>query len=243
MRNALVAIAATLGVMSCGSPSETAENAAAASRAARAGDGLVVVELFQSQGCSSCPPANRNVNAIAGRSDILALSFAVTYWDKLGWKDTFAKPEFTQRQRDYAREVSSFDVATPQVMVNGRYGLVGSRESLLDAVVAKAGTLPAGPEISRNGDSLIVGEGRAAPPARILYIVYDPRSIEVPISAGENTGRTLPHRNIVRGLYDLGEWTGASKQVELPAIEDSRYRSAVLLQTGEGGPLIAAHKL
>lgn len=242
MRNAVVVLLATLGMMSCGSSGETADDASG-TRAPRPGDGLTVVELFQSQGCSSCPPANRNVNAMAGRSDILALSFAVTYWDKLGWKDTFAKPEFTQRQRDYARRVEGFDVATPQVMVNGRYGLVGSRESQLASVIAKAGSLPPGPKISRNGNNLVVGTGRATESARILYVVYDPRSIEVPISAGENTGRTLPHRNIVRGLYDLGEWNGARRQVDLPAMKDARYRSAVLLQTGDGGPLIAARKL
>ncbi len=243
MRNAIVALLATLGMMSCGSSVETADNAASKTRAAKPRGGLAVVELFQSQGCSSCPPANRNVNAIAGRSDILALSFAVTYWDQLGWKDTFAKAEFTRRQRNYARRVNGFDVATPQVMVNGRYGLVGSRESQLAAVIAKAGTLPPGPQISRNGNILVVGAGRATQPASILYVVYDPRSIEVPISAGENTGRTLPHRNIVRGLYDLGEWNGARRQVELPAIKDASYRSAVLLQKGDGGPLIAARKL
>ena len=242
MRNAVVVLLATLGMMSCGSSGETADDASI-TRAARPGDGLTVVELFQSQGCSSCPPANRNVNAIAGRSHILALSFAVTYWDKLGWKYTFAKPEFTQRQRDYARRVNGFDVATPQVMVNGRYGLVGSRESQLESVIAKAGSLPPSPKISRNGNNLVIGAGRATQPARILYVVYDPRSIEVPISAGENTGRTLPHRNIVSGLYDLGEWNGARRHVDLPALKDASYRSAVLLQTGEGGPLIAAHKL
>ena len=78
-----------------------------------------VVELFESQGCSDCPPANTNVNALAARSDILALNFAVTYWDQLGWKDTFAKPAYTARQWDYSNAAGRGQVATPQVIING----------------------------------------------------------------------------------------------------------------------------
>ena len=100
-----------------------------------------VVELFQSQGCSSCPPANANVNALSQRADVLALSFAVTYWDRLGWKDTFAKPQFTERQWQYARAMRQQDVYTPQVVVNGRVEGVGAVAStnvaLADDVAAK----------------------------------------------------------------------------------------------------------
>ncbi len=85
-----------------------------------------VVELFQSQGCSSCPPANAKVNALSQPGDVLALSFAVTYWDRLGWKDTFAKPQFTERQWQYARAMREQDVHTPQVVVNGRVAGVGA---------------------------------------------------------------------------------------------------------------------
>ena len=101
----------------------------------------IVVELFQSQGCSSCPPANANVNALSARADVLALSFAVTYWDRLGWKDTFAKPQFTERQWQYARAMRQQDVYTPQVVVNGRVEGVGAVAStnvaLADDVAAK----------------------------------------------------------------------------------------------------------
>src|SRR5580693_943584 len=95
--------------------------------AARAADLAhpVVVELFQSQGCSSCPPANANVMAIADRPDVLALSFGVTYWDSLGWKDTFASPKFTARQWDYAHGLGHSNVFTPQVVINGRRDGVG----------------------------------------------------------------------------------------------------------------------
>src|SRR5690349_23168075 len=85
----------------------------------------VVIELFQSQGCSSCPPANANLNALSQRADLLALSFSVTYWDSLGWKDTFAKAQFTDRQYAYAHAMQGGNVYTPQIVVNGRLAGVG----------------------------------------------------------------------------------------------------------------------
>ncbi len=105
----------------------------------------VVVELFQSQGCSSCPPANANLNAIADRPGVLALSFAVTYWDYLGWKDRFAQPAFTERQRAYAKSKQSDGVYTPQVVINGRRAIVGARRGSFDAAIAAEGPLRGGP--------------------------------------------------------------------------------------------------
>src|SRR6202007_3177107 len=95
----------------------------------------VVVELFQSQGFSSCPPANANLLTIAGRPDVLALSFSVTYWDQLGWKDTFGQPAFTARQWDYAHAAGRGEVATPQVIINGRGAVVGSNAAQLAAAI------------------------------------------------------------------------------------------------------------
>lgn len=204
---------------------------------------LVVVELFQSQGCSSCPPANTNVNLIAGRDDILALSFAVTYWDRLGWKDTFAKPEFTDRQRAYASRINGFEVATPQVVVNGRKALIGHRKDELDHVIGTVASLGSKPEIVRSGDRILIGEAPSDQPLRVLLVIFDPRPVEVPISAGENNGRTLPHRNIVRDLRDLGELNGRSLELVLPEMHNSEYQAAILLQQGEGGPLLAARKI
>src|SRR5271156_6379106 len=96
-----------------------------------------VVELFQSQGCSSCPPANANVLAIAGRPDILTLSWQVTYWDNLGWKDTFGSPLFTARQWAYARAFHRGEVATPEVVVNGRADVVGSNRGELENLIQR----------------------------------------------------------------------------------------------------------
>ena len=97
---------------------------------------LTVVELFQSQGCSDCPPANANVMALADRPDLLTLSFGVTYWDNLGWKDTFASPQFTARQWDYAHALRHTEVYTPQVIVNGRADIVGRDRVALEKLIA-----------------------------------------------------------------------------------------------------------
>ncbi len=123
------------------SGSSAPEAQARGDQASASPTGLVVVELFQSQGCSSCPPANANVNALAKRPGILALSFAVIYWDHLGWKDRFAQPAFTQRQRDYAKSGRSDGVYTPQVVINGSRALVGASAATLGKAIRAAGAL------------------------------------------------------------------------------------------------------
>ena len=202
----------------------------------------VVVELFQSQGCSSCPPAAANINAIAGRPDVLALSFGVTYWDNLGWKDTFASPRFTARQWEYAHHAGRGEVGTPQVIVNGNTAIVGSNRQQLDATIARAGEPRGGPGLSADGAILHIGAGHATGPAAVWLVRYDPRTLDVPIRAGENGGRTLPHRDVVRDLVRLGDWDGAAASFHLPAAP-AGLASAVLVQQGTGGPITAALKL
>ena len=198
-----------------------------------------VIELFQSQACSSCPPANTVLNAIADRPDVLALSFSVTYWDQLGWKDTFARPAFTARQWDYAHAGHREQVATPQMIVNGRGVLVGSNRAELEATIRKFDRGAAGPAISRAGDKVLIGRGSATTPATVWLVRYDPRVLNVPIRAGENGGRTLPHRNIVHSLQALGTWHGDPLELKLPAREPG-LRTAVLVQQGKGGSIVAA---
>lgn len=201
-----------------------------------------VVELFQSQGCSSCPPAIANVNAIADRPEILALTFSVTYWDKLGWKDTFAKPAFTERERDYAHSgVSQF--ATPQTVINGRTTVNGGNRAALVAAIRANDRGPAGPAISASGGKVTIGKATTPQPAVIWLVRYDARPLSVPIRAGENGGRTLVHRNVVRSLAALGSWNGASTTISLPANPDPNLRSAVLLQAGPGGRILAATRI
>lgn len=202
----------------------------------------VVIELFQSQGCSSCPPADANLNALADRTDIIALNFAVTYWDYLGWKDTFAKPAFTRRQQAYAAGGRSNGVYTPQIVINGRAAVVGANARELGGAIGAAGPLGGGPRLS-------IKDGRVAIPAAAgqratLYLVtYDPRVHNVAIRAGENGGRTIPHRNIVTALEPIAEWSGAALSVPVPRPANPALRQVVLLQRGNGGELLSALRL
>ena len=178
----------------------------------------VVVELFQSQGCSSCPPAIANVNAIAGKPGVIALIFAVDYWDGRGWKDTFSKHAYTQRQWDYARGMKHADVATPQVVVNGRTDLIGNDARALDAAMGSA-PRPGTPDV--------------------WLVRYDPRVQNVAIKAGENGGKTIAHKDVVRDLIRIGRWNGKAQTYDLPAGGDPAWKTAILVQP-PGGPIIAA---
>src|SRR5438270_13230897 len=145
----------------------------------------VVIEEFQSQGCSSCPPATANVNALAGRPEVLALSYAVTYWDQLGWKDTFASPAFTRRQWEYAHFAGRANVATPQVVVNGRSAIVGNDGPELDQLLATEGSPAGRPTIASAGRAVSIGGVKAARPATVWLVRYDPQVRWVPIRAGD----------------------------------------------------------
>lgn len=200
----------------------------------------VVVELYQSQGCSSCPPADVVINVLADRADVLALSFAVTYWDQLGWKDTFASPAFTKRQWDYAKAGGRGNVATPQVIVNGRGVVTGNSRADVDTAIRRFDRGMAGPSIDGDRGSVAIGAAKGS--AMVWLVSYDPRTIAVPIRAGENGGRTIPHRNIVRRLMPLGQWTGKPARYALPT-RPPGLAMAVLLQAGIGGPIVAARKI
>jgi hypothetical protein len=199
-----------------------------------------VVELFQSQGCSSCPPAIANVNSLADRPDLLALSFSVTYWDRLGWKDTFARQEFTARQYAYGR-VFGDGAYTPEVVINGRSDLVGAKRNELLAAIGKAAPLQ-GPAITVSGGQVKVAAATAAA-ADVWLVRYDPRVLNVDIGAGENSGLLLPHRNIVRALVRLGTWSGSAQSYAIPAGGDPVWRTAILVQSRNSGPILSAAKL
>jgi hypothetical protein len=211
-----------------------------ATGAAQAGDSAhpTVVELFQSQGCSSCPPANANVMALSGRPDVLTLSLGVTYWDYLGWKDTFASPQYTDRQRDYARAFHRKDVFTPEVVVNGREDVVGTDRAELEALI-KRSARTSEPDVTLAPDAVTVGAGRAQS-AQVWLVRYDPNIVQIPVTRGENSGVTLPHRNVVHELVRLGDWNGKSASYTIPSSPHKEWRLAVLLQQGPGGPIIAA---
>ena len=197
-----------------------------------------VVELFESQGCSSCPPANAALAAYAGRPDWIALTFAVTYWDRLGWKDTFAQGAFTERQYAYGRALGG-GVYTPEVVVNGRAAGVGDSVAEVEGLAARSDRGGSGPAVSVDGDAVTVGAG-AAPSggADVWLALYEPHPADVAIPRGENAGRTLAHRNVVRRLVRLGEWSGAAVRFALPASEGLAH--AVWVQRRGGGAILAA---
>lgn len=228
MKTVLIALFAMVGA--CAAPSSAAADAA----------NPAVVELYQSQGCSSCPPADAVLNALADRPDILALSFAVTYWDQLGWKDTFASPAFTRRQWDYAHAGGRSFVATPQMVVNGRGAVTGNDRTQVDEAIRRFARPATGPAIARDGAAASISRGKGK--AVVWLVRYDPRTIAVPIRAGENGGRTIAHRNIVRQLVRLGQWTGAAARFAIPAAP-AGLSSAVLIQEGAGGPIVAARRI
>jgi hypothetical protein len=215
---------------------------ACASRPSLAGDTdhPAVVELYQSQGCSSCPPADAVLNRLADRPDILALSFAVTYWDQLGWKDIFASPAFTRRQWDYARAAGRGNVATPQMVINGRGVVNGGNPAEVDAAMQRFARPAGGPVITADARSVTVAAGKGK--AVVWLVRYDPRTIAVPIRAGENGGRTIAHRNIVRQLIRLGGWNGAAARYSLPPSPPG-LSAAVIAQASVGGPIVAARRL
>ncbi len=215
-----------------------------ASPAAFAADAAhpTVVELFQSQGCSSCPPAAANVLAVSDRPDVLALAFEVDYWDRLGWKDTFSSPAWTARQYSYARAMGRDGVYTPQVVVNGRAEGDGLESSGLGALMHEGDRGSGGPELGFNGAAVSVGAGTAPQRGADVWLVrYDPRVIEVAIKRGENAGRTLPHKDVVREMALIGRWDGRAASFPVPA-GTSGLAEAAIVQSAGAGPILAAAK-
>jgi hypothetical protein len=204
-------------------------------------NGPVVVELFTSQGCSSCPPANANLAAVAERPDVLALSFGVTYWDYLGWKDTFAQPIFTDRQRNYESPLGHDGPFTPQIVVDGSADTVGNERSDVERLIAASHRAPQ-PRLHLAANTLTIDAGTAPAHAADVWLVrYDPRIENVPVQRGENEGRTLPHKNVVRSLTRIGAWNGSAQNIAVPQAEPG-LATAVLLQAPNGGAILAATK-
>ncbi len=201
----------------------------------------VVVELYQSQGCSSCPPANSALNAQADRADVIALNFSVTYWDKLGWKDIFGDPKYTQRQYAYANAFRAGGVYTPQMVLNGRDAIVGNQPGELSRAIAAMPPVSGGPAISVTDGKVAIGAGSGR--ADVWLIRYDKRIQNVAIKSGENNGRTLPHKNIVRQLVNLGSWGGSAASYALPSSPSTHYNSVILVQRPGLGPIIAARRI
>ena len=210
--------------------------------AASAAERPVVVELFTSQGCSSCPPADAYLTDLAhGSPDILPLAFHITYWNRLGWTDPFSLAAATERQEAYAERLGDGPF-TPQLVVDGRASVIGSRRGGAAEAIAKARSArhdDVAVSLARSGDELAVsvGSGTRAAPARILLVGFD-RERVTPVRRGENGGRTLTESNIVRAVRTIGEWRGeaVTTRTSPPAGQDA----AVILQAVDGHILGAA---
>lgn len=210
-----------------------------------------VVELYTSQGCSSCPPADALLRQYADSREVIALSFPVDYWDYLGWKDTLANPRFTARQRAYAKARGDGAIYTPQIVVDGTTHVVGSQKGEIDKAIEDAwpkfqtGRVPV--RLWLQGGATIVEtggapEGTTAKEATIWIAIID-KKVEVPVRAGENKGQMLVYTNVVRELVPIGMWTGRPMSVRLArqaALKPETEALAVLIQQGDGGPIIGA---
>ncbi len=197
----------------------------------------VVVEMFTSQACSSCPPADALLGKIAAEPGILALSFNVTYWNGPAWSDAYALPGATARQNWYAGLQGSQDVYTPEAVVDGTASMVGSDQAKVEAAIEAARAAPAGdtPIGLQAGKTVTITIGPGAPGAQIWLFGYDAMHT-TRIGGGENGGNTLTEVNIVRSITDLGRTDGKTITVPRPAGE----HVAVLLQGPSGAVLGAA---
>lgn len=208
-----------------------------------------VIELFTSQGCSSCPPADRLFSALARDPNTVALTFPINYWDFIGWKDTLAEPAFTARQKAYAASRGETHVYTPQAVIDGLIDTVGSDRAAIEHATAtyrgRDGALSIAMQMQEaNGVLHIsVGPGKGAPAA--VYVVRVMRSRSVTIGRGENSGRTVTYTNVVRAMSKIGEWNGTAQEFSLTELRGEDEGYVVLLQQGSAerpGVILAAAK-
>lgn len=211
--------------------------------AADGADNVVMVELFTSQGCSSCPPADEHLARLTDRDDVLALALHVDYWDYLGWHDTFAKAEHTLRQANYRDRMGNRVLFTPQLVVAGADSVPAIRDDLVEKAIAAAAGAPhvAGIEIDREAGMLeaeITG-GNPRQPSTIWVASYD-QEATVEIERGENAGRTITYHNIVEKLMKVGPWHGdGPARFPLPQPAEGEG-IAVWLQDDLSGRILAA---
>ncbi len=203
----------------------------------------VVVELFTAQGCESCTAANDYVAKLAARKGVLPLTFSVDYWDYLGWRDTFAKSEFAERQREYVEKLGLDEPYTPQVVIDGQAEAAGVQTDRVDKLIRDAARAPRNPpDVAFIGERRVdVGSGR--PPkggAEVWLIRYDPEELDVEVKAGDNRGKTVTHRNVVREVHRLGAWRGRPTAYRAPKAAEDGLETVLLVQASDGGRIIAA---
>jgi hypothetical protein len=208
---------------------------------------VAVLELFTSQGCSSCPKADALLSDLGKRPEIIALAYHVDYWDYIGWPDTFGSKANSERQRAYAEGWGSSRVYTPQLVVNGREGVVASRQNEVETALGKA-ALDVPVNLSETGGMLHVDiAGRPGAPEAVIWLVTFKDRAAVEIERGENSGRTMEYTHIVTNRQVLGMWEPASgTHLKLPLAEvlDARSNGAVVMvqseSNGRPGPILGA---
>jgi hypothetical protein len=199
-----------------------------------------VIELFTSQGCSSCPPADKLAGELARDPSLIVMSLPIDYWDYLGWKDTLALPGHTNRQRAYSRARGDREVYTPQVVVNGVTHVLGSDKSAIDGAIAETHkqpgmlSLPVG--LSVAGDQISVTVPAAKDTAKgEIWLCPITRNVSVEVGRGENSGHTITYHNVVRRWVKLGDWTGAARSFKVPVSDVTAVGGdtvAVVVQEG-----------
>ncbi len=208
---------------------------------ARAAEPRAVLELFTSQGCSSCPPADKLLGELTADPSVIALSLPIDYWDYLGWKDTLASPVHSALQRAYARMRGDRQVYTPQIVVNGAMHVLGSDRTAIEHTIAltdqKSGVMsvPVSLTVGDNGINVKVESAESVHTAGEVWLCPVTKAIAVEIGRGENRGHTITYHNVVRGWLKLGEWTGAASSWTVPLAEfktDGADAAAVMVQEG-----------
>ncbi len=226
-------------------------SAPASAQEAQNDEPLKVVELFTSQGCSSCPPADAVLRGLKDRDDILALSWAVDYWDRLGWKDTFGDPQHSRRQRAYNKRMGRSGVYTPQMIIDGRYQVVGSRRDDVEEAIVSADNdehMISTPTVHTTGDMIEIDLAPATLPQTVaVRIVWYLSEAAVNVQRGENRGRELVYTNVVRYTEMAEDWNGAARTIAIDPEHGEKLGAdhvAVLLHKGFGeGEILAAAKI
>lgn len=235
MRGALLlsAVAVSLGVAAISTPAMAARRSHARAP--------VVVELFTAQGCASCPQADLNLNQLVDRKGVLALTFPVDYWDYLGWRDTLAKPEFTERQRAYVARLKVREIYTPEIVVDGREEAAGLDQDRVDALIKGAPDSrqddPA-VKLSHGGMRVEVKATRSGRSADVWLVRYDPQQQDVRVKSGDNKGKLVSQRNVVRELVKLGRVSNRAHTFPLPKRSADGLKTVVLVQGVRGGPIL-----
>jgi len=205
---------------------------------------VVIVELFTSEGCSSCPAADALLGELRQLPGVIALAYHVDYWDYLGWKDTLASPQNSQRQYDYARSRGDMDVYTPQIIVNGRQHVIGSdRRAVLDAIAVERGkVLPVAMSIGETDMELAISlDGGPVMKEATVWVIGVLPVQTVDVMRGENAGRKIAYYRTARSAMPVGMWSGSPVTIKLPKegiLADGCKSCVALLQQGKVGPVL-----